>query len=813
MKSYLLPIFAMCILVPISAFAQSGTVMGRLLDDQSEPVAFANVLLHAAEDNVLVKAHVTDEAGRFHFEGIATGNYTLHASYVGLATLVLPAFSLEEGATYNLGDQVMTTSGIVLQQAEVKADRAIVEVKPDRISFNIQGTINATGQDALALLRKAPGVQVDNNDNLSVLGRSGVMIYIDGRRLPLGGAELANYLGNLQAEQIDRIDIITNPGAKYDAQGNAGIIDIRLKKDQNTGGNGSINANYAQGRYYRSSLGGNGNYRNKIINVFGSALTFSNRGFNTIDFNSTQNQLSLDEINRMNNRMNGIDLRLGTDYFIGKNHTIGFIANQALNDGGNTVNNRVVIAPQSSPANIDSILIARTKGDIARNRFTGNLNYRYDNKKGQIFNIDADLGRFNNDYTRRQFNDYFEPNNNLPLTARETYFNTPTDIQILTFKTDYEQNILGGTMGLGAKYSQVNSDNVFHVSNVVDGNETLDPNVSNSFFYDENVWAGYATFNRKISSKWSFSAGLRMEHTNITGELVPLLPELQEPTVRQDYFSWFPSGGLTWLMNQHNTISMQYSKRINRPDYQVLNPFNNQLSELSYERGNPFLRPEIVHNAELGYTLMKMYNLKIGYSRTLNQITRLIGPDQKDPRATFISWDNLSRQSLWSANISAPVTFFSWWNAYFNFTASHIHNEADYGGDATIDLKAFNYTIYHQQTFSLPFKFKGEISGWYSGPGIWGGVFLYDPSWSLDLGIQRRFLDDRMNVRMMVTDIFYETYWSGVSRFNGLEARGQGAWDSRRFNVSVTFDLGNKQIRSRKRKTGIEEEAKRVGGE
>jgi hypothetical protein len=336
--------------------------------------------------------------------------------------------------------------------------------------------------------------------------------------------------------------------------------------------------------------------------------------------------------------------------------------------------------------------------------------------------------------------------------------------------------------------------------------------LSNRFEYDENVFAGYVNYARKINDKWNFSAGLRAEQTDATGDLQAFVPELQEPPVDLNYLSWFPSGGLTYQATRTSLWSLNYSRRINRPDYNVLNPFNNRISELSYEKGNPFLSPEIVNNVELGWTWQYRYNFKIGYSKTKDQITRLIAPDEQDDRAGFISWDNLAEQNIWSASASLPMTVTKYWDAYFNVSGQHQANEADYGNGAVVDVKRFSYNFFMQHTLKMPYKIQGEVSGWFSGPGIWGGVFRYESSYSLNLGLQRKFLNDQLNVRLSANDITYQSGWDGYSRFNGLYSEGSGRWDSRRVSLSVSYRFGNENVKSRKRKTGLEDEADRVGG-
>jgi outer membrane receptor protein involved in Fe transport len=806
-------LFNLCLalLVPFLAISQTSSLKGQIKDAAGAPVIFANVALFSSADSVMTKVEPSDENGFFQMNKLAEGNYFLVATSVGMADLRQPNIELAKGQTLDLGLLSFKPAAVDLTEVTVSASRTMVEIKPDRTVFNVEGTINSVGSDALSLLRKAPGVTVDNQDNVNVLGRAGVIVYVDGKRLPLSGQELSNYLQNLPAEQIDRFDIITNPGAKYEAEGNAGIIDIRLKRDKSLGANGSVTATYSQGRYARANTSAQGNYRNKLFNSFGTFGLADGGGFMDMNFLSYQNGLVLPEVNNHKNDWQGFNYRFGTDFFLSKNSTIGFLLDGGSWKSTNESLNRISIAQANNPTQVDSLLVANNTNDNDRDQRTYNLNYRFDNRKGQSLNIDLDYGQYTFRSERYQPNRYYDANEQVLLTEVINTYKTPSDIDIYTAKLDYEYEILGGKLGLGGKYSKVVSDNTFLVFNVENGTPVQNDRSSNRFKYDENVYAGYLNFVRPLGKKWNLSAGLRAEQTDAMGDLEAFLPELQEPPVKLNYLSWFPSAGLTWQLAEQHNLSLNYGRRINRPDYNVLNPFNNQISQLSYEKGNPFLRPEIVNNLELGYTLKYRYNAKIAYSRTTDQITRLIAPDDEDPRAGFITWANLAEQKIWSANISAPVDVTKKWNAYVNLSGSYMNNQADYGEGAVVDVQAWTYNIYMQNTITLPLGFKGEISGWFSGPGIWGGVFKYETSWSLDLGLQRKFLNEKLNVRLSANDIFRQSGWSGTSDFNGLYSIGSGRWDARRVNASVSYNFGNSNVKSRNRSTGLEDEGKRVG--
>lgn len=806
MKSKLTLLF---LFIFTSCYTQGSTIFGSVVNDNEEPVIYANLALFASSDSTLVKVQTSDDNGYFKFQNIPIGTYYMNITYVGLNDFNRTDINVTNGSENDLGTLTMTSSSVELETAIVTAQRAMVEVKPDRTVFNVQGTINSTGDNGLELLRKAPGVLVDNNNNITVLSRNGVLVYVDGKRLPLSGDDLIGYLQNLTADQIDRFDIITSPGAKYEAEGNAGIIDIRLKKDKNLGANGSINANYTKTIYWRTNLGGSGNYRNKKFNVFGQLGVYRGRHFEGFIFDDYQNGVRVkDDVDISENSMT-TNARIGTDYFINKHNTIGLIVSGNLrrSDETNTAEN--LISSISTPNSVDSILIANNTSDHEFDSQSFNLNYAFD-KSGKTVNVDADYGRYRRRSDFFQPNIYYQPDATTILTEVNTQYNTPVDIDIFTFKIDYEMDLLEGRLGLGTKYSKVETDNTFLFYDIPNSDLIRNDRRSNQFIYDENVYAGYFNYSRAISEKWNFSAGLRMEQTEATGDLRAFLEELQEEPVELSYLQAFPSAGLTYQLNPTNTFSLNYGRRINRPDYNVLNPFKSQVNELSFSKGNPFLKPEIVNNFELGYTLQYRYNFKLAYSKTIDQITRLIGPDDSDIRARFINWDNLAEQIVYSLNISAPIQVSEKINTFINFSLAHQDNQADYGDGAIVDLQVWTYSFYSQNTINLPKGFTGEVSGWFSGPGIWGGVFKYEEQWSLNLGLSKKFLEDRLNVKLSVQDIFKQAGWSGVSEFNGLTSNGQGDWDSRRASFNITYQFGNSNVKSRDRKTGIQDEEDRV---
>ncbi|WP_298473824.1 TonB-dependent receptor [uncultured Maribacter sp.] len=773
---------------------QSSSIKGQLLDESKQAIVFANVALYKTKDSSIVKGVISDENGIFKLKDVAQGSYYLIASYLGFSDSKKENIQISAQEHIDLGILTFKNAAITLQETIVIGNRPMVETKPDRTIFNVEKTINSVGADAINLLRKAPGITIDNNNNINVLGRSGVLVYINGKRLPLKGQDLSNYLQNLTSEQIDRIEIITNPGAQYEAEGNAGIIDIRIKKDKKLGANATVNSGFSPGRYPQSNLSINGNYRNKKINAFGSFGGFNRESFGNEYFNSFQNSLNLKEANQQSSENKGYDYRLGSDIHLSEKHSLGFLVNGQISNNDENILNTIEIY-NATTNELDSTLIADSHTKEKMQQQSYSISYGFNNKKGRSLNLDLDYGRYKNESIRFLPNKYYNQNGEL-LSELINQFDTPTDIEIYTLTLDTKDSIFEGQISVGTKLNLVNSDNSFLFFDEIDGVFTQNNRQSNQFNYKENVYAGYLNFARPLGSQLNVSLGLRTEKTEAKGVLQVFSQDLEEPTVDLNYLDWFPSMGLTWQANSQNLIAFNFGRRINRPDYKVLNPFNFQLSQLSFLKGNPSLRPEVVNNIEIGYTYNYKYNLKLAYSETKNRIVQFIGPDDIDPRIKVYSWQNLGKQKVFNINFNTHITINNWWDTYFNLNGGHSRNQADYDDGVTVDIESFSYNIYYQNTLKLPYEISGEISGYFNGPGIWEGVFLYEPTYSLNLGLQRKFLKERMNVKLSVSDIFYQSGWSGFSDFNGLYSRGNGNWDSRRASLSISYKLGNQNTKS-----------------
>ena len=786
-----------------SITASSQIIKGKVIDENDAPVIFATVTLNAQQDSSLVKATITADYGIFEFDGILPGKYILKITNLGYA-----GFSKRldfDGGQLDLGTIYLNSEAQNLKEVTVVSEKPMVQVLADKTVFNVENTINATGTSAFELLRKAPGVIVDNGGGFIVEGKTGVQIFIDEKLSVLQGEDLTNYLESLQATDVEAVEIITQPSSKYDAAGNAGIINIKLKKDKSLGTNGTFTSGLTVGDFGRTNSSINFNNREKKGNFYG---TYSNRfgkstGF--IDLLRSQFGTQFDSRSSSIYDRNTNNIKLGYDYYLNSKHTIGAIVNGNFNNGFTNSTTRTPIREVGTVEN-DSILVASNQRQNTSYNINANLNYKYADTLGRSINVDLDYGRYNSERDALQPNTYFNSDESEVLSERITFQDTPIDINIATIKGDYEQNFLKGKLGVGFKLSYINTDNTFDFFNQINGQNILDVNQSNQFEYQENINAGYVNFNRKWG-KWNLQFGLRIENTDSDGILTSQ-QENEDDRVQRNYTDYFPSGGLTYQMNRKNQFALTYSRRIQRPNYQSLNPFEYQLDELSFSKGNPFLQPQYTNNIKLAHTYNYRLTTSISYSYVTDFFAQVTVADTET--TNFLTTLNVANQEVWNLGISYPKKIYEWWNLYFSLNAYITDFKAT--SDQFLPVRQETLSFYAQNTLNLSKTLRMEISGWYSSPSIWGGTYQTQSLGSLNLAFQKKLFDDRFTARLSFNDILFTVPWNGTTQFGDLFIDGRGGSDSRQVAFGLTYDFGRSEIKkARKRKTGLTDENDRIG--
>jgi iron complex outermembrane receptor protein len=706
-----------------------------------------------------------------------------------------------------------------LRAITVNGRKPPVEVKADRTIINVEGSINAVGQDALELLRKSPGITVDKDNNISLSGKNGVKLYIDGRQIPLNGTDLADYLKTLQSSEIESIELIANPSAKYDAAGNAGIINIRLKKNKSFGNNGSLTGGYHIGTHSNYTGGFAFNHRDAHLNWF-SNYDYNNT-FNSVHLNLYRVQLDtlFDQHSVIMPKLSSHTFKTGLDYYINKYNTIGIMVDGSLSTftSPTSANTHIGYLPDGNAAQVqpNRILQANNNADGHRNNGNLDLNYHHTDSLGRDLSIDADYGLYRIRSNQYQPNLYFDPSQTTLLYYDIFDMLAPTDINIYTFKTDYEQPFKKGKLGFGVKSSYVTSGNDFQQYDVLANAKLQDTGNTSNFKYKENVNAVYGNYSRAFKG-WALQAGLRVENTNAKGlnsgyRLGPDRYEGYDSGFDRHYTDLFPSAAITFNKNPAKQWTLTYSRRIDRPAYQDLNPFQFKLDEYTYQQGNTLLRPQYTNSVGLSYVYKGKLVTTLNYSHVKDVFTQLV--DTTDRSKAFLTKKNLATQDITSLNISYPWTV-GRYSLFANVNTYYSMYDADFGAGRTVNLHVFATNVFAQQSFRLGKEWTADLSCFFTSPSIWQGTFKTHALGNVDAGVQKAIWNKKGLIKLSVSDIFNTLHWTATSDFAGQYVRSYGHAESRQLKLYFTYKFGNTQVKAaRARKTGAEDESKRVSGQ
>ncbi len=791
-------------------FSQAQQITGLAKDENGAPLGGVTVSLIRTTDSSIIKLAVTKPAGTYSFSGIREGNYKVKATYVGYKPAFTPGFSFHS-ADMTIPELKLTKVPANLGNVTVTAIKPMVEVKVDKTILNVEGTINAVGSNALELLRKSPGVLLDKDDNISLAGKNGVQVYIDGRSTPLSGQDLANYLKTLQSSQIEAIELITNPSAKYDAAGNAGIINIRLKKNKSLGTNGSVNAGWNISKNAKYNSGFSLNYRNKNINIFSNY----NYNYTPNEQNITIKRTVLDSF--FNQQGTIFDLRkahnfkIGADYFINKKNTVGVMVNGILADPVSISHTQTYIS-NTTTNTVDRLLVAENQNNMKRHNANINLNYNYIDPKGTSLVVNADHGSYDLNSDQYQPNYYYDASGQVKLNSVIYHMLSPAQINIHSIKADYEQNFGKGKLGIGVKSAWVKTDNDFQRFNVNGFTEELDKDRSNHFVYKENINAGYLNYNRQYK-KLMFQAGLRVENTVSEGVTDGLKLNGTAYTdslssFKRTYTDLFPSAAITFNKNPKKQWSLTYSRRIDRPAYQDLNPFEFKLDEYTFMKGNINLRPQYTNSFGITHTYNYKLNIALNYSHVKDLFTAIIDTTEKSK--AFVSKKNLATQDIASLTVSYPFQYKSY-SLFTNISTNYSKYQADFGAGRKVDLAAFGFNLFVQNSLKFAKTWTAELSGFYNAPTVYQGNFKGKSIYSVDAGLSRQLMKGKTTIKASVSDVFNSLKFRASSDFAGQTMNVTYRQESRQFKLSINYRFGNNGVKPAKQHvSGAEEETKRV---
>ena len=694
------------------------------------------------------------------------------------------------------------------------AKKPFIQKLSDRIVVNVENSIVSAGNSAMDVLERSPGVNIDQNDVISLKGKAGVIIMIDGKPSPMTGVDLANYLRGLPSATIERIEIITNPSAKYDAAGNSGIIDIRMKKDQRIGVNGTFTAGYGQGIYPKANTGTTFNYRTKKINVFGNYNYAYRVGLN---------HLLLDRNFYESGVYNGGDLkdnystspfssnatRLGMDFFPNKKTIIGFVLNGNFNHyTRNNNNSSIVINPQKQAINTFN---SRATNNDHGNNVLGNFNFKHTfDSTGKELTADVDYGVYNSSSLTVNSTRYYKLDGSSLQPDYTLNGDQDGELTFKTAKVDYVNPLKkGAKWEAGFKTSFVSSDNDAKFFDVSSGTPQNDVNKTNHFLYHENNNAAYLNASKEFK-KFSLQVGLRGEQTNIKTE-----QRIGNVNFDSTYFQLFPSAFFNYKIKEDQTLGLSVSRRIDRPGYSQLNPFLFLIDVTTYATGRPGLLPQLTWSYELSYTL-KNLNFTASYSHTINNqniaIAKFRDAFPNIPSAENVTVQipiNLASSDYVGIGIAAPVRINNWWNMINN---GNLYYEKFNGSLGGTNLQKGRPVADIRTNNSFTFK-----KGWSAelnanlNTGAQYGFMVLDPQWGIAVGVQKAILKNKGTLRFNVSDIFWTNLPKAVITYNNYIEKWHAYRETRVANLTFNYRFGSNKIpAARRRTTASEEERQRA---
>lgn len=802
-RVFLLPLFMLLLFNVAQAQTNSGKISGIVLDDTKKPLDGATVILLAAKDSSVVGTQLVNPDGGFVFKNVNDDTYLIKATYIGYKTYQSSPVVVSHQKPVNLPPFILLLAGKKLNEVAITAKKSYVQQKIDRTVVNVGALISNTGANALEVLAKTPGVQVDADGNITFKGKSGVMVMIDDKPTYLSTANLATYLRSLPSSSLDQIELMDNPPAKYDAAGNAGVINIKTKKNTTRGFNAVVSANYALGFYGRTDESINMNYRVDKINIFANLAYNKQKTFRRLEIDrdyfdaNGDRTSSLKDISYFRPSGNNTNIKAGMDFYSSPKTTWGvvFTGNISHDHDSSPVYSLLYNKDGGLDSTINTLNTSTNKFDSKGI----NLNYTHKfDSTGRTLTFDLDYIHDAAGSNQLFVNNTFLPDGTLTNSQTLTD-NLPSTINIYSAKADYAHPLKGkAKLEAGVKSSYVSTDNAANYFNVVDNVSTIDYNNTNRFLYKENINAGYVNFNKTLG-RFSLQTGLRLENTNGSGHQLGNAQKADSSFVKH-YTNLFPTAYFSYNLDTagHNVLVMSYGRRIGRPSYGSLNPFTFFVDKFTYFSGNPFLKSQFTDNYKLAYSFRSLFTVALAYNYTID----VQGETIHNSNNVFISTQgNIGRQK--TINLSANSNFqpAKWWSV--NLYAE-VYKNTYQGAFYTGYLNQSQYTFSGNgnNQFTLSKTWSAELSGFYDNGGTYG-QFVILPKGMLNAAIQKKILNNKGSIKLNVRDIFHTFRPSGtITNIVGANATFHNFLDTRVATLAFTYSFGKLTNTPQKRDTG-----------
>lgn len=792
-KSYL---FAFCLLVfPQLLFGQyriRGYVVNEV-DKQCLP--FVTVALNYS-DTIVKMGTLTNEQGLFIMNAVPKGRYVLSFSIVGYEKITLP---VEVGGVLDVDTVRMRVKEEMLKEVVVTGKKVAVKQEPDKVIVDIQSYTETSGKTAFDVLKILPGVIAVGRD-LTVLGKE-VTVYVDGRSSLLTGQELDNFLKGVQGDQLDKVELITTPSARYDAGYSGAIIDIKLKRDRTLGLNGAISMTLGlkeTGLVYMPGV--NFNFRSKKTNVYGMYNYNYGHYRQTMNYKRKYHDLpkpvQYDEYGVYKPSGKDNFIRAGIDFFPADKHTLGLLFSGSIYNGGNTNTTKTHIHAIGS-AHVDSVYKAPLIMDIDSKNGSVNLNYKWDIGTGSQLNMDVTYSYFDHDQSQET---YIEPDDaqvegSRRENAREQLVDQVT--KIWTGRADYLCNVFKtGKLEVGIKFDDVNRDNNSRFSQYIDEEWQSDMNQSNHFIFDEQTYAAYFNLSKTIG-KFSLMAGLRAERTDLKGRQT-----VGDSTFSDDSWGLFPSAYIQYKAKNDQFLSLSYSRKITRPSFSMLNPFRFYTSPNTYQVGKPNLEPHYQNTLELKYS-QKRFTVSFNYRQTDDMFYQ--EPYQNDEsKELYYTYNNFGSNKYCGLSLYVPVGICKWWNLTISGTGAYSVYKSMYMG-THFSNDYFDGYIALYNSFRINKTLTAQLYGYIMAK-TWTMAREVRTRGYLEASISQQVFKGKGSITATVVDPFRFGKLKSTLNYGNIDEKVSCVDDMRTLRLSFSYNFGSNQIKgSRNRNTGAEE--------
>ncbi|WP_316805859.1 outer membrane beta-barrel protein [Pedobacter agri] len=792
MHKLLFGITLLFILIASGVQAQFKIVGTSLKENNLDQASVSIKLTNAGNKSIYTQS---DSLGNYAFVNLPAGKYTMVFSAINYLNQQ-SSFQLRSDTSINVK---LKENNQMLADVQIHSKKPLLEKRIDRTVFNVENSVAAIGTDALELLSKVPGVRV-MNDQVSLVGKGAVNVMINDKLIQLSQDDLSNYLKSISSDQISKIEVITNPPAKYDAQGNNGLINIVLKKVTVEGFRGSINTVFTKATHPTVSAGGNLSYRKDKITL---NSTFNIRKGSIVPFEQSTifypNQ-TWNVINKDRNFRTVPSGQIGLDYQISKKTLLGLSYNGGLTNFHSEENIKTnVIHPNGK---LDSLLNSDANAKIRSNFNAANLYLKQSlDSIGKQLIINADWFKFDDDKSRFFNNQsYFSDGSLIPNSFAEYLSASKQNIDLYTLKADIDLPFKTFKLAVGAKLSFIHneSDVAFYEKK----NEVydLDLNQSNVFTYREHTQALYANVNKTIQ-KWDFQIGLRGEYTQIDGVSVNQRNE-------NSYFQLFPTLYVVYRATDQSIWNINYGRRINRPAYRKLNPFRWYSNPFVYAEGNPFLQPSYNNNVEISHAYKSIFISTFSFSNTQNGFNdvNFIDASSNTQASKPVNFITGYQYQLSNSIVLNPFKNWQTTNQFDVFYS--VSNSSIIQTLSNLEGAGAYFSTLNQFTFNKSKTILADVNFWYQFPTV-EGLNENKSQCNLDFGFKTLLLNKKLQLSLNANDIFKMNKYRYSSLINNIRQEYSNYYDARQIRFTARFNFGNEKIKSQERKAGNDEERRR----